>query len=49
MGQLRPHPLLAIEQALRREVAQGLDRLQLSPAQRSHYLAIGRDGRIIEE
>jgi hypothetical protein len=30
-GQKRPHPLLALEQSLRREESQGFDQLQLSP------------------
>ncbi len=48
-GQLRPHPLLAIEQSLRREVADGLDRLQLSPAKRDRYWRLGRGGRLTVE
>ncbi len=48
-GQLRPHPLLAVETVLRREVAEGLDRLRLSPAKRDAYWKVGRSGRLTVE
>ncbi len=45
MGQLRPHPLLSTESTLRREVAQGWDRLRLSPAHHG-YLEVTAAGRL---
>jgi P27 family predicted phage terminase small subunit len=48
-GQLRPHPLLVTESVLRREVAQGLDRLGVTPARRSRYSRVDRRGRIVED
>ncbi len=45
-GQTRPHPLLDVEASLRREVAVGLDRLQLSPARRTWVLEVDSSGRL---
>ncbi len=45
-GQTRPHPLLDVEASLRREVAVGLDRLQLSPARRTWALQVDSSGRL---
>ncbi len=45
-GQTRPHPLLDVEASLRREVAVGLDRLQLSPARRTWALEVDSSGRL---
>jgi len=45
-GQVRPHPLLATESTLRREVAQGLDALMLSPRHRGGVLEVSPSGRL---
>ena len=48
---VRPHPLLVTESDLRREVAQGYDRLSLSPKERATrrgYLHVHVDGRLEE-
>ncbi len=45
-GQTRPHPLLDVEASLRREIAVGLDRLQLSPARRTWVLEVDSSGRL---
>ncbi len=45
-GQLRPHPLLDVEQRLRREVAVGFDRLGLSAARRDYTVSVANGGRI---
>ncbi len=45
-GQTRPHPLLDVEASLRREVAVGFDRLQLSPARRTWVLGVDSSGRL---
>ena len=45
MGQVRAHPLLVAESTLRREVAQGWDRLRLSPAHHG-YLEVTAAGRL---
>ncbi len=49
MGQVRPHPLLSVEANLRKECADGLDRLGLTPNKRSAYVRIDRAGRIRED
>ena len=45
-GQVRPHPLLAVEVTLSREVASAFDRLRLSPSTRGHGVIVGRGGRL---
>ena len=45
MGQVRPHPLLAAETALRREVAAGFDALGLGPKSRWRT-SVASDGRL---
>jgi len=45
-GQVRPHPLLVTESVLRREIAQGLDRLHLSPGQRGEDIQVSAGGRL---
>ena len=44
-GQVRPHPVLAVESALRREVAQGWDRLGLSSRHRG-FVEVLPSGRL---
>ena len=47
-GPVRPHPLLSVEANLRKECADGLDRLGLTPAKRGRYVHIDRAGRLHE-
>ena len=48
-GNTRPHPLLVTESALRREVAQGYERLLIAPKFRSGYVTVNKAGRITSE
>lgn len=48
-GQPRAHPLLAIEKALRAEVKQGLEELDLAPPRRPLYVVAGSTGRFKRE
>jgi hypothetical protein len=45
-GQVRPHPLLAVERALRAEVATGFERLELAPKRRPFAVKVGSGGRL---
>jgi hypothetical protein len=45
-GQIRPHPLLAVERALRAEVATGFERLELAPKSRPLAVKVGTGGRL---
>ncbi|MDQ2934075.1 MAG: P27 family phage terminase small subunit [Chloroflexota bacterium] len=47
-GQPRPHPLLAIESVLRRDIAAGWERLGLTPNRRSS-VRVTRAGRIVSD
>ena len=47
-GQTRAHPLLPVEDLLRRRVAEGIVRLRLGPSSRDRYDHRVRDGRIEE-
>lgn len=44
-GQTRPHPLLSVESALSRELADGMARLRLSGRDRWRF-TVGPDGRL---
>jgi hypothetical protein len=44
--QIRPHPLLESESALRREVSLGFERLRLAPNRRDWRVDVGPDGRL---
>ncbi len=45
--QVRPHPLLVTEAALRREVAASLERLGIGPSDgRQNFMKVGAGGRL---
>jgi hypothetical protein len=45
-GQVRPHPLLAVERALRAELGAGFERLQLAPRRRPFAVKVDTGGRL---
>jgi hypothetical protein len=45
-GQVRPHPLIATEQTLRREIQTGWERLGMTPERLTRRREITRNGRV---
>jgi P27 family predicted phage terminase small subunit len=45
-GQVRPHPLLQVEQNLARDVRTAMDQLGLTPAKRGRYTRVTAAGRL---
>lgn len=46
-GQKRPHPLLAAEGQLARDIAAGLERLKLTPKRRPWSSSVLSNGRLV--
>ncbi|HEX6254372.1 MAG TPA: P27 family phage terminase small subunit [Euzebyales bacterium] len=47
-GQTRPHPLIAAEQNLARDVRAAFDQLQLSPSKRPDVTEVDSAGRLVD-